>query len=220
LWGGCGWQRLGFGVHLDDFCQVGDVGLREIDGEVCLGEDYFEVLSLHRRKEFLQLRPGSIGVLEHGAVIGAQGEVVLSVTPLQLLKEFDFFKVVSAVVELEREHGFADLTDRLTVSCVLFTEVLCGLLFYLFAADGNRAFAFLGESVWGFGGFFAYAFRAAFRVAGFVFWKFTQFLRAVLGQNAFLVSGIEGGKFSGSREGLHVGEPEVLGCGLLLLMFL
>ena len=70
----------------------------EIDRVVSLGEDDFDLVSVHCLEHFHQEAAAAVGVLEHRRVVGTQGEIVLVVTTGQLVffKEFDRFKVVSA----------------------------------------------------------------------------------------------------------------------------
>ena len=74
------------------------MGFGEINCVVSLGDDDFDLVSVHCLEHFHQQIAAAVGVLEHRRVVGTQGEIVLVVTTGQLVffKEFDRFKVVSA----------------------------------------------------------------------------------------------------------------------------
>jgi hypothetical protein len=78
-WRGCGWggwRSLWGSVYFDDFLEVCDVHLREVDVEVALGEDDIHAVTVHRGEERLELLLRGVGESEHGAMVRTESEVV------------------------------------------------------------------------------------------------------------------------------------------------
>ena len=124
----CGRALLG-GIDFNDLLEVCDVDLGEVDAEIGLGEDDVHALAGHRGEQFFEFRLAGISVLEHRAVVRAEGEVTLIMPFSQVVKELDFLKIIGTAIELEWKRGLADLTDHLAVRIrVLMAEVLLGLI--------------------------------------------------------------------------------------------
>lgn len=206
-------------VDLDDFLQIRDVRLCEIDRSVLLRENDFELIVRDFQKHIAHERRGSVRFHEHRGMIGTKGQIILIMPLLQLGEKLDLLEVVGAVIEFKRHRPFAYLADHVSIACILLPKVLSGLLLSRFPPDRNRPRALFRDSVRRGGRLSCDAISATVWISRLMIWQL-YFSVILVGQNTLLIFSWKSSKAPGPLQRRIVREAKLRGNGLPSPVFL